>query len=294
MTILLPDVSEFQTGGSAPDWAGIKAKNGGAGICRVGYGADHLDKMFVSNYTAMKNHGFSYLGLYHYLRAGQDPKAQAQAFCKWVGPRSAVAPGTVYMLDLEEGDGDQSGRANAWHTAVDDFYGLSAQPLNKRSWLYSYTSFVTAHNLGAMFASDRHTWIAAYQSNPPLIGHTLWQSTDGSKGSNITSWPGCGRCDTSVHNGTLATLAADAWQVSGTPPPPPPPAPFHGEYVTAGMSPLSEIAAKLGVPVSTLLRTTAVHYGTFGNDLGGWVSDVLTGAKPSTTPVPKGVKLWRE
>jgi len=29
MTILCPDVSEFQSSATAPDWAGIKAKNGG-------------------------------------------------------------------------------------------------------------------------------------------------------------------------------------------------------------------------------------------------------------------------
>lgn len=289
MTILLPDCSEFQNGGSAPDWAGIKAKNGGAGIIRVGYGDAHLDKMFVSNYTDMKKNNFSFTGLYHYLVAGQDPKTQANAFCKWVGPKSAVARGTVFILDLEEGDGDQSGRANAWLKFVDDFYGLSALPLNKRSWLYSYTSFVAAHNLDGIFASQRHTWVAAYQSNPPALGHTLWQSTDGSKGSNITSWPGCGRIDTSQHDGTLATLAADAWQITDTPPPD---QKFNGEYVTAGMSALADIAAKLGYPANTLLRMTAVHYGTFGDDLGKWINDVITGAKPPSTPVPKGVKLW--
>jgi hypothetical protein len=293
MTILLPDTSEFQAGSTTPDWAGIKSKNGGAGIIRVGYGDSHLDRMFVGNYTAMKKNGFKFMGLYQYLRAGQDPQAQARAFCTWVGPKSAVAPGTVFILDLEEGDGNQAGRAQAWHSFVDDFYGLSGLPLNKRSWLYSYTSFVTQHNLGAIFASARHTWIAAYQNTEPSIGHILWQSTDGKLGSNITNWPGCGRCDTSVHNGTITSLSADAWQVgSAIPDPPSAPGAFHGEYVTAGMSPLVDIAAKLKVPVNSLLRMTAVHYGTFGDDLGAWISDVLTGAKPFSTPVPKGVRLW--
>jgi len=119
--------------------------------------------------------------------------------------------GTVFILDLEEGSGDQAPRAMAWHNTVDTFYGLNDNPLNERSWLYSYTSFVTSHNLAVIFASNRHTWIAAYQNSPPAIGHTLWQSTDGQNGSNITNWPGCGRCDTSQHNGNLDTLSADAW-----------------------------------------------------------------------------------
>lgn len=290
MTILLPDVSEFQAGGSAPDWAGIKSKNGGAGIIRVGYGDAHLDKMFVNNYTAMKGQKFSFMGLYQYLRGDQDPKTQANAFCNWIGPPSAVAPGTVFILDLEEGDGDQSGRALAWHNFVDNFYGLSAKPLNERSWLYSYTSFVAAHNLGSIFASQRHTWVAAYQASAPALGHTLWQSTDGKSGSNITNWPGCGRCDTSVHDGSLATLSADAWQI-GDPPPPPPPQ-FHGEYITAGMFNLADIGTKLGFSASTLLRMTAVHYGVYDPLLAGYINDVMTGAKTSTAAVPKGAKLW--
>lgn len=223
MTILLPDVSEFQTGGSAPDWPGIKTKNGGAAIIRVAYGNAHLDHMFAGNYTALKKNGYRFIGLYHYLVADQDVSSQANAFCNWVGPRSAVAPGTVFILDLEEGNGDQSNRALMWHNIVDNFYGLSALPLNQRSWLYSYTSFVATHNLGGIFASNRRTWIAAYQSTPPSLGHTLWQSTDGVSGSNIVDWPGCGRTDTSQHDGNLDTLAAMGWQGSMPPTPTPPP-----------------------------------------------------------------------
>lgn len=291
MSILLPDVSEFQSGGSAPDWAGIKTKNGGAGIIRVGYGDAHLDHMFVNNYTALKTHGYKFMGLYHYLRRDQDPAVQAAQFCKWVGPKTAVAPGTVFILDLEEGDGNQAGRANTWLTHVDQFYGLDKKPLNERSWLYSYTTYVTVHGLGAIFASTRHTWIAAYQNSPPVIGHTLWQSTDGQNGSNITNWPGCGRCDTSIHNGTLATLSVDAWPgVVDTPPAGPS---WHGEYVTAGMFNLADLCARvLGHPSNTVLRMTAVHYGAFDPILADYINDVFTGQKPSTAPVPQGAKIW--
>lgn len=222
MTVLIPDVSEFQAGSTAPDWAGIKAQNGGAGIIRVGYGTAHLDHMFVSNYTAMKANGYSFIGLYHYLVAGQDAAAQANQFCNWVGPPSAVAPGTVFILDLEEGTGNQTSRAMTWLTLVDTFYGFDAKPLNMRSWLYSYTSFIVAATLGAIFASNRRTWIAAYQTSEPAIGHTLWQSTDGTTGSHITNWPGCGRTDTSIFNGDLPTLAAMGWPKPVIPPVIPP------------------------------------------------------------------------
>lgn len=296
MTVLLPDCSEFQTGPSAPDWAGIKKQNGGAGICRVGYGTGHLDHMFVSNYTALKANKFSFIGLYHYLRKDQDAAAQAAQFCSWVGPASAIAPGTVFICDLEEGDGNQLPRANAWLSHVDKFYGLDAQPLNVRSWLYSYMAFLNPHGLGPVFASPRRTWIAAYIGVEPPVGHTLWQSTDGTSGSHIVNWAGCGKIDTSIYNGTLPDLAALGWGHAVTPPKPPtpPPAtPFHGEYVTAGMYSLADLCSKvLHVPTNTVLRMTAVHYGTFAGDLGPYINDIMTGKKPWTTPVPKGVKLW--
>ena len=75
-------------------------------------------------------------------------------------------------------------------------------------------------------------------------------------------------------------------------PKPPAPAPFHGEYVCGGMFSLAGLAVKLGYPTNTLLRMTAVHYGSYGDALGLWINNVLTGKTPWTTPVPKGVTLW--
>jgi hypothetical protein len=43
--------------------------------------------------------------------------------------------GEVPVLDLEEGSGDQSGRANQWFGIIDDAYGLTSLPLSQRSWL---------------------------------------------------------------------------------------------------------------------------------------------------------------
>jgi len=215
---LLPDVSEFQAGASAPDWAGIRRQNGGAGIIRVGYGTSHLDHMFTANYTAMKQLAFPFTGLYHYIVATQPITAQARAFCAWIGPPSAVAPGTVFIADLEEGTGNQLDRATAWLGRVDHYYGLDRQPLPRRSWLYSGASFAVSQGLAPVFSSARRTWVAAYSAVEPRLGHTLWQSTDGSAGSHITAWAGCGRVDTSVYHGTLAQLAAMGWPRPGAPP----------------------------------------------------------------------------
>jgi len=208
VTLLLPDVSEFQApaSGNAPDWAGIKRVNGGAACIRVGYGNSHLDKMLVSNRAKIKSLKFPFCGLYQYLRANQDVPSQAHAFVKWIGP--TLNKGEIPILDLEEGSGNQSARAAAWFSVVDKAYGLSSLPLNKRSWLYSGEAFAQEHGLADEFASPRHTWVAAYRDTEPTIGHTLWQCTDGKAGAHRTNWPGCGFCDTSLHHGTLAQLAA--------------------------------------------------------------------------------------
>lgn len=285
--LLLPDVSEFQTGPSAPDWAGIKRQNGGAGIIRVGYGASHLDHMFAANYTAMKKAAFPFTGLYQYLVAGQDPAAQARAFCAWIGPPAVVYPGTVFILDLEEGAGNQAARADAWLTVVDRFYGLDKLPLPMRSWLYSGASFAVSQGLAPIFASPRRTWVAAYSAAEPKLGHTLWQSTDGQVGAHITAWAGCGRVDTSVYHGPLAQLAAMGYQGAEKPP-----AGFHGEWVSHGQLSLGALAAKLGVLPSTLLRMTATHYKIFGPELAGYLNAVHNGILPVSSPLPAGTKVW--
>jgi DNA-binding MurR/RpiR family transcriptional regulator len=66
----------------------------------------------------------------------------------------------------------------------------------------------------------------------------------------------------------------------------------HGEYVTAGQYSLARLAAKLGVPPSTLLRMTAVHFKSFGNDLAAYLNAVHAGTKPASAPLPKGIHLW--
>ena len=68
------------------------------------------------------------------------------------------------------------------------------------------------------------------------------------------------------------------------------PAGFHGEYVTAGMYSLAQLAAKLKVPPSALLRMTAVHYKSFGDPLAAYLNDPDT--KLASTPLPKGIRFW--
>jgi glycosyl hydrolase family 25 len=167
--------------------------------------------MLVSNRAKIRPLGFGFCGLYQYLRADQDVTSQASAFINWIGPD--LNPGEIPILDLEEGSGDQSSRATQWFGIIDDTYHLASLPLSQRSWLYSGQDFAVSAGLTPIYDSARRTWIAAYaDSDTGLLPHTLWQSTNGQVGANKTDWSGCGYCDTSLYDGTLAGLSALGWQ----------------------------------------------------------------------------------
>jgi Glycosyl hydrolases family 25 len=228
--MLIPDISEWQPGA---DIAGIRRQTP-AIILRAGYGANHLDYCFNRWRPQARAARYAWTGLYHYLRADQDAAAQAQVFCSWVGTLSL---GEIPILDLEEGAGDQSGRAYAWLNYVDAHFGLTARPLNSRSWLYSYRYFISGQGLGGIFNSERRCWLAAYQATePPLPPHSLWQSTNGVAGANRVLWAGAGYCDTSYTPMTVAELFATGWQ--GTVPPPPVTDPVPEGWTDAIMSDL--------------------------------------------------------
>ena len=202
MTLLLPDCSEFQP---SADLAGIKKLNGGAIILRACYGTSHPDATFAPHRATAAKLGYTFVGCYQYLTAAQDAAAQAHKFVQMVGH---LAPHEVPILDLEEGMGNQSGRAAAWFSVVDETLGLATLPLSKRSWLYSGQSFAVDAGLAPIFRSARRTWVAAYRdSDAGLLPHSLWQSTNGVVGAHHeVSWPGAGHCDTNQYNGTLAQL----------------------------------------------------------------------------------------
>lgn len=99
-----------------------------------------------------------------------------------------------------------------------------------------------------------------------------------------------GGADVNIHEGTAVDFGQ--WPRPSAPAPVVPPAGFHGEYVAAGMYSLAQLAAKLGTVPAALLRMTAVHNGTFGNDLAGYLNAIHAGTKPPSTPLPAGIKLW--
>jgi hypothetical protein len=70
------------------------------------------------------------------------------------------------------------------------------------------------------------------------------------------------------------------------------PAGFHGLYTTAGQFSLAQLAVKLGVPPATLIRMTAVKFGTLGDALAAYENALHAGTKPASTPLPAGIRLW--
>lgn len=187
--LLIPDISEWQPGTSM---AGIKSQNGGVAIIRACYGSSHTDKVFSKLRADAHKAGFRALGIYHYVTSSSDMTTQANFFIRTVGK---LQPGEFAILDLEEGSGNQASRAKTWLSRVDS-------QLGGKAWLYSGESFYNTRGLKAA-TTGRNVWIAAYGSNEPSVPHTLWQCTDGKIGPHITSWSGAGKCDTSVHNGTV-------------------------------------------------------------------------------------------
>ncbi len=276
--LLIPDISEWEPNA---DLAGIKRANGGAVILRAAYGASHPDKCFTRYRAQAAALGYAFTGLYHYVTAGEDITAQARAFLAIVG---RLAPHEVPILDLEEGAGDQLPRASAWLVAVDGALGLSSRPLNERSWLYSGLDYAQSHGLAPVFASARHTWVAAFGPQEPALGHVLWQSTNGAVGSNITDWPGAGKCDTSLFHGDLAQLAA----LSGRYPPPSPQSPVT--WTSTGTRALRELCASLGTSPAAVLEHTAWH-GPFAPPTARWLDAVLSGTLSPAVSIPAGVVL---
>ena len=186
--IYMADVSEFQSNVDAPKY--ISAGNACI-ICRTynGYRADH---MMPSRRDYLRGQPFTGIGWYAYLADDRDPTQQATEF---VGTIGKLGWNEWCILDLEEGSGDQTGRAEAWFNTVDKWQGFPAM-------LYSGSSFLNSNLSGAGHWSGRPLWIASYpssyQPNPgsePSTPHILWQFSD------RYNFAGIGNCDGNIHHG---------------------------------------------------------------------------------------------
>lgn len=261
--VLLADCSEFQP--DIADAAYLRWSQ--AIVIRALYGT-RVDKAWYggARRDALHAGGARFIGIYAYI-TGQDITAQAKALISLLGK---LRPGEKIIADIEEGTGSQQTRWVTWAKTIN-------AALGDPPWDYSGLNFASVHGLQPV------TWVAAYGSSEPSVPHQLWQFTD------AYAVPGVGTCDCSVFHGSIGDLAALAYQGAKVQAPP---AKFHGEWITKGQLSLAQLAATLGVTPAALIRSTAVHYGTFANELAGYLNAVHSGTLRPSTPLPAGSKVW--
>jgi GH25 family lysozyme M1 (1,4-beta-N-acetylmuramidase) len=183
VSLTFVDVSVYQ---GHIDWPRVRA-NGAILRSTIGL---HVDGQLAHNRAgARANPHIVTVGYYCYLKAGVDAAAQARTFASAVGPLRADE---FMALDVEEGGGDQSGRANAFLATL---RALHVDP--KQEFVYSGLYFKRSHLGGVRIRGD-HWWIAAYGPREPTDAHALWQY------SNHVHFDGIGYADASIFHGTAA------------------------------------------------------------------------------------------
>lgn len=215
--IYMADISEFQSNIDAPTYLGARQ----CVICRA-HNGNRPDNMMPVRRNYLRGYPFVAIGWYQYLVANRDPAAQANDFVATVG---ALMANEYPVLDLEEGGGDQSGRAQAWFNVVDVWAGFPAT-------LYSGDSFFRTQLGGTARWAGRPCWVAAYGQSEPTQPHTLWQYTSSANVPGVT-----GACDDSVHHGSPQEYLSSvrAGHLIPTPTPPTPPPEDEKQMIIAGM-----------------------------------------------------------
>lgn len=203
--LVLADISEFQKNIDAPTYLGaghtcliVRAHNGW-----------RMDHMWPLRRDYVRGFKFDAIGYYQYLVAGRPAGDQARDFIRAVGP---LRPNEFVILDLEEGSGNQTDRAQVWFSIVDAQY-------KRQSTLYSYL-FFGRDQLNGWESWHRPRWIADIHANAPSDPHELWQNTDKAVYPGISS-----ACDSSIFQGSKQDFLKTFCQADMTPAPAPTPQP---------------------------------------------------------------------
>jgi hypothetical protein len=197
----------------------------------------------------------------------------------------SASDSTADVLDVEQGAATP-GIAARWAEAAAAHVAAATRPGQRHPAIYMSLSSVTPV-VNALIAGGIHEGVSLWVAN--------WNLTEAEATALVVhaggpfpiigvQYANRGAYDVSVFS--AAWLGA----VSGDQPPPP--AKFHGEWVTKGQLSLGQLAAKLGVLPSTLLRETAIHYGKFGPELAGYENALHNGTLRVSSPLPAGTKVW--
>jgi hypothetical protein len=195
----------------------------------------------------------------------------------------AASDPTADVLDVESGAAPL-GRCAPWAEAAAASYARGTRPGQRHPAIYMSMSMVTPV-VNALIAGGItegvSLWIANWDLTEAQARQRVAQFAGGPWPVIGVQYRNAGLYDVSVFSSAwLADVSAD--------PAAPTPARWHGEYTSAGMFNLAGLAAKLGVPPSTLLRMTAVHYGRFDDLLAAWLNDVAD----ASPPLPAGSRFW--
>lgn len=198
----LADISEFQENIDAAAYIG----GGHRSLIVRAHNGRRSDNQWPARREYLRKFPFVTIGYYQYLVSGRDAVDQARDFVACVG---SLRPNEFAICDLEEGSGNQTGRAEAWFRVVDAAYGFPAT-------LYAGLSFGKTNLGGWQRWSGRPRWVAAYQSREPTDPHELWQHTDSAR------FPGlAGGVDGNIFHGTdaqfLATMRPGALAAAAQP-----------------------------------------------------------------------------
>lgn len=207
------DISEWQSDIDAPTYkkAGYELI-----ICRT-YSGYSPDKKMPGRRDYLRGAGLTGIGWYCYLAASKDPADQARAFINTIGTlKSNEWP----ILDIEEGSGNQTSRAEAFLKVVDQWAGFPGM-------IYASEGFFSAQLNGCSYWKGRPVWVAAYRNSyspdpagEPKCGQILWQYTDRASVPGVS-----GGVDRNVSRKTVADFMKAARPGGAAPKPPEPVAP---------------------------------------------------------------------
>ena len=291
MTIFYPDISSHQTG--------IDLKGALAVGIKATEGTDYTNPDYARAKENARHHG-AFQFAYHFLTEG-NAAAQARHCHSVVGD-------TPVMVDVEiTGQSHPSLRdATAF---IDAFrrHGGTTHLVYFPHWYWQQRgspSLRPLSNRHMRLVSSAYTKFSDESSGTGWVGYggmtpTVWQYSDSVpfNGMNIDfnayrgSHPG-NQSDPAVAETvkqfksivTTGKFPSDAaakedirtWQ----------------EWKTAGKRSLAEIADVCEMAPSTILRTTAIHYGVYDKVLAAYVNDMQRGLATAASKIPAGAKLW--
>jgi lysozyme len=193
------DVYHGDNGGSAIDWAKVKAAGISFAFAKATESTNFTDSMFAKNWAGMKAAGIV-RGAYHFFHADVDPTAQATFFLSTVG---TLEKGDLLVLDLETTNNQSQAtvlaHAETFMAAVKSKSGVT--PI-----LYTSPAFLSSFGTLGQYP----LWVANYGVSCPSVpsawkSYTFWQSTGTGTLSALSA-----AVDLDTFNGSLSALTSFA------------------------------------------------------------------------------------